>query len=436
MVEMKIVNPESFKSLSHELQKCIDENKTGSILGLVYYEDTLIYCNKFGWKDKENNVPVSFKDIYRIFSMTKPIVCLAALILYEEGKFNLDDPISTFIPEFQSMNVLTSFNKETGEYELKVSSSPITIKHLFTHTSGLSYGWYPELPVDILYGNNFGFTSEKRVRSMLETIPMKGSLKEISKQLSELPLTFEPGNNWWYAISHDILGYLIEIISGKSLDVFLRERIFVPLEMYDTDFHVPENKWQRLVKVYTKNDKGKLIELGGPISDGFKHKPKFLSGGAGLVSTLADYLQFTLMMLNGGELNGNQIVSQKTMNLMTSNQLPVRKSLLDMSYIKSEDSEMIKRKEGQGFGLGVAVKIADNNTKRGIGGYTWSGALNTIFWNDPANRLTTIILTQYCPEDNNWLLPIDEVTIDYLVYEALESQNKLIKLTISEGEDY
>ncbi len=423
MVKIKQINPVSFKSLSQELQQYIDENRTGSILALVYEKDTMVYCNKFGWKDKENNIPVAFNDIYRIFSMTKPIVSLAALTLYEEGKFDLDDPLSTFIPEFQSMNVLTSFNKETGGYESKLSSNPITIKHLFTHTSGLSYGWYPELPVDMLYSKKFGFTGENRIRSMLETIPMKGSLEEISNQLSELPLIFEPGLNLWYALNHDILGYLIERISGKNLDVFLKERIFDPLEMYDTDFHVPEDKWQRLVKAYTKNKEGNLIEVEGPISDGFKHKPKFLSGGAGLVSTLEDYLKFTLMLMNDGKFNGNQIVSQKSLRLMTSNQLPNGKSMLDMAYIKPEDPEIIKRNEGIGFGLGVAVKMADNITKRGIGSYSWGGALNTMFWNDPANGVIAILLTQFCPEDNNWIVPIDGIIIDQLVYDALESQN-------------
>ena len=223
------------------------------------------------------------------------------------------------------------------------------------------------------------------------------------------------------------MGYLIEKLSGKKLDIFLKKNIFDKLGMNDTDFYIPKEKWKRLTKVYTKNQDDKLIEVEGDIYEGFKHKIQFLSGGGGLVSTLEDYMKFCLMMLNGGQCKENQIVSKETIELMTSNQLPNKNTYLDMQYIKYDDSESIKRSEGYGFGLGVRVKIAENMSRSGIGNYEWAGALNTFFDIDPANQVISIILTQYCPEDSDWIFSIDPLRINILVYEALEKAGIKIK---------
>jgi CubicO group peptidase (beta-lactamase class C family) len=250
--------------------------------------------------------------------------------------------------------------------------------------------------------------------------PIMPPLDEFSKRLATLPLAFAPGEHWWYAFSHEILGYLIEVLSGKKLDVFLKEHIFDKLGMNDTDFYVPKEKWERLTKVYTKNQDDKLIEVEGAIYEGFKHRIQYLSGGGGIVSTLEDYMKFCIMMLNGGKYNGNQIVSKETIELMTSNQLPNNNTFLDMQYMKYEDPEAIKRNEGYGFGLGVLVKIAENMSRSGIGDYSWGGAFNTFFNIDPANQVISIVLTQYCPETSDWIFPIDWLRINNLVYEALE----------------
>ena len=425
---IKQLNPEAFKILSHEFQTYIDNNVTGGVLCAVYYQDKLVYCNRFGWKDKENKIPIAFNDIFRIYSMTKPITCLAALILYEQGKFDLGDPIEKYLPEFKNLKVLKSYNDKTGETELEEIKNSITIKQLFIHTSGLSYGDDPdEIPVDKLYGKEFGFTGENRLKTKLGMFPIMPPLDEFSKRLATLPLTFIPGEHWWYAFSHEILGFLIEVLSGKKLDVFFKEHIFEKLGMNDTDFYVPNEKWERLTKVYTKNQEGKLIEVEGAIYEGFKHKIPYLSGGGGLVSTLEDYMKFCLMMLNGGQYKGNQIVSQETLNLMTSNQLPNNNSYLDMQYIKYKDPEAIKRMEAYGFGLGVLVKIAENMSKSGIGNYSWGGAFNTFFNIDPTNQVISIVLTQYCPENSDWIFPVDWLRIDNLVYEALENSSNKIK---------
>jgi len=419
LMKIEQVKSESFSHLTTKLQNFIDNNETGSILCAVYHKGKMVYCDKFGWRDKENNIPIEFDDIFRIYSMTKPIVSLAALILHEEGKFNLDDPIEIFLPEFKNIRILKSYNHETGDTELEEAKNKITLKHLFTHTSGLSYGFYPGIPVDKLYGEKFGFVGENRTKSVLESFPKLDILDEFSKKLASLPLIFEPGTNMWYGFNHDVLGLLIEKLSSKKLDVFLKERIFDKLSMNDTSFYVSEENRNRLAKPYMKKQDRELIEVKGEISGGFDSKPAFLSGGAGLVSTLEDYLKFTLMLLNGGEYAGNQIVSSKTIELMTSNQLQDGKTYLDMQYIKVEDPELIEMTEGYGFGLGVVVKIAKNRAKSGIGDYGWAGAANTLFRIDPTNQVIIIVFSQHIPPDNNWIQPITTDEIQSLVYDSL-----------------
>jgi len=416
--------PESFSALTSEFQKHIDNNVTGSILCAIYHKGDLVYCNKFGWKDKENQIPIAFDDIFRMYSMTKPITCLAALILYELGKFDLDDPLEKYLPEFKNLKVLKSYDDKTGETELEEIENPITIKQLFTHTSGLSYGDYPEIPIDKLYGEKFGFTGENRLRTKLDMFPIMEPIEEFSKRLATLPLAFAPGKHWWYGFNHEILGFLIERLSEKKLDVFLKEHIFDKLGMDDTDFYVPEEKWLRLTKVYTKNQDDKLIEVEGAIYEGFKHKIQFLSGGGGLVSTLEDYLIFCLMMLNKGQYDGIQIISEETLDLMTSNHLPAKNGYLEMQLFRPKDPEIIKEKQGFGFGLGVKVKTAENMARGEIGEYGWGGAADTLFKIDPAEQVITIVLSQHIPLDSNWIQPIlnDDIKISKLVYDALGIQ--------------
>jgi CubicO group peptidase (beta-lactamase class C family) len=421
------INPDSFAELTKEFQKYIDEEITGSILCAVYHKDRIVYCDKFGWKDKEHNIPIAFDDIFRMYSMSKPITCLASLILYEEGKFDLDDPISQYLPEFKDMQVLKSYDKNTGKVVLENAKNQITIRHLLTHTSGLSYGDYPKLPIDILYGEKFGFKGNNRLRHKLDIFPEMDPLEVFSKKLASLPLAFEPGTHWWYGFNHELLGYMIERVSGKKLDIFLKESIFNKLGMGDTDFYVPREKWERLPKVYQRNTDKQLIEVEGAIYEGFKHKMKFLSGGGGLVSTLEDYLKFCIMMLNGGIHEDKQIVTKETIEMMTTNHLPNNKAYLDMQFIPYQDSESIKRNQGYGFGLGVLVKKGENMFRNGIGWYCWAGALSTLFDIDPKNELIIITLTQYCPETGDWIFPLERFRINNLVYDALEKNGNKIR---------
>ena len=421
-MKLKTINPESFAKVTKKFQKMIDNNETGCILSLVYHEEEIVYCNKFGWKDKANQIPIEYDDIFRFYSMTKPIVCLAALILYEKGKFDLDDPIENFLPEFKDLKVLKSYDQKTGDYELVEPKNKITMKHLFTHTSGISYGFYPESSVDILYGKEFEYKEENRTKEVIEKLHDFDIIENFSKRLATLPLFFEPGKHWWYGYNIEIIGGIIEKLSGKKLDVFLKERIFNKLGMEDTDFYVPDEKRKRLAKVYSKKHDGDLVEITGVISDGFNSKPpRFLSGGGGLLSTLSDYLKFCTMMLNNGRYKGEQIVSRESIELMTTNQLKDGKSYLETHYAKFEDPDAIKRNEGLGFGLGVIVKIDENISRGGIGEYGWGGAADTTFTIDPANQLITISLSQHIPHDNDWVQPIlgSDTEIRNLVYEIL-----------------
>ncbi|MHA2098718.1 MAG: serine hydrolase domain-containing protein [Candidatus Kariarchaeaceae archaeon] len=412
-----VINPEKFKSLSSGLQKYIDENQTGGISCLVYHKDKVVFKNNFGWKDKLNEELMDFNTIFRIYSMTKPIVCLTALTLYEEGKFDLDDPISRYLPEFSNLTVMKSYDKVTGEAKIANTDKQITIRQLFTHTSGLSYGLFPMISIDKVYAKEFKYDITNPIALLMSGRRMY--LEEFSKQISNLPLAFEPGSHWWYAFGHDILGYLIQKLTGKTLDEVLKERIFDKLGMDDTGFYVPEDKWHRLSKAYTHDEAGKLVEINGIFNQTFKRKPRFLSGGGGLVSTLNDYLKFTLMMLNGGEFNGVKIVSKDIIELMIRNHLPNNKSRLEMGHIKIEDPEQIRLAEGYGFGLGVEVKIEENITKCSIGTHSWGGAMNTMYWIDPKNQLITILMTQLAPTDFRWIFPIDGIHVRKLVYDAI-----------------
>ncbi|MHA2173881.1 MAG: serine hydrolase domain-containing protein [Candidatus Hodarchaeales archaeon] len=407
-----------FNALSKELQGIIDEEKTGGISCLVYHKGEVVYRKTFGWLDRLNQERMGVDTIHRIYSMTKPILCAALLILYEEGKFDLDDPISKFMPEFKRMEILTSYDKDTDTIETINTSKQITIKDLFMHTSGISYGSWPKVLIDYYYARKFEVDTSIPVYPMLEKQRNLESLENFCKTLSKLPLAFNPGDHYWYGFSHDILGFLIEKLSGKSLDEYLKERIFTKLEMRDTGLSVNENNKNRLSKVYTKNKENVLLELEGPVLDGFYEKPRLLSGGGGLVSTLEDYLHFCQMLLNHGKYNGLRILKESTVKLMTTNHFPNNVSVQEMRFIKITDPEWLWWDIEHGMGLGVAVKIKDNITKKSIGSHSWEGVLNTHYWIDPKKEVIFILLTQYWFYD--LLPPLNLNQIEDLVYTALD----------------
>lgn len=414
---------EGFEPLSKQLQKFVDDNKTGGISCLVYHKDKIIFSKNFGWKDKNKHIPLSYDTIFRIYSMTKPIVCLGLLTLLDEGKFQLDDPISNYLPEFASVRVLKEYDKDTGEIELVDLTAPITIRQLFTHTAGLTYGLLPVIPAEQFFIKKFDLNITKPLDVLLQIVNAP-PLDQWLKDFTTVPLLAQPGSYFWYSHAIDVLGLLIEKLSGQKLDDFLKERLFVPLGMTDTDFYLPEDKWDRLAKAFSLGADAELVQLAGAVDENFKQKPNFLSGGGGLVSTLEDYMKFTQMVLHGGLYDGKQIVSSKIIDLMAQNHFPEGKTFMEMSLIPITDPALVKLNTGFGFGLGVETKIAKNYVSCGIGTHEWGGAMNTLYWIDPKNQLFTVLMTQYCPSDLNWMPFTEHSFIKQLVYDALEDSQK------------
>jgi CubicO group peptidase (beta-lactamase class C family) len=313
--------------------------------------------------------------------MTKPITSVALMTLYERGAFQLEDPVHRFIPAWRDLRVY-----DGGNYPL-FATRPVeramTVRDLFTHTSGLTYGFMERTNVDRAY---------RRLGIGERTT----TLDEMIATLAKLPLEFSPGTRWNYSVATDVLGHLIERISGKRLDVFLRDEIFAPLGMVDTAFHVPAEKIERLASNYERMPDKKLRVADDRAKSLYAEPPAYLSGGGGLVSTARDYLRFCQMLLNGGELGGARILGRKTIELMTLNHLPGGQDVSQLN-IGGQFSQVAY--EGVGFGLGfsVTLDLARAQTVGSVGEYAWGGAASTAFWIDPKEELVVIFMTQFMP---------------------------------------
>ena len=343
------------------MQQWVDNGKIPGALTMIAREGRLVHFEKVGNQDIASEKPIEFDTIFRIYSMTKPITSVAVMMLYEEGLFQLNSPVSEFIPEFKDMKAYANHGDAIVDTEREM-----TIKHLLTHTAGLIYGGEWDHPINQRY---------------YEADFYGGDLKHMAKELGDIPLLHHPGDAWNYGMSTDVLGYLVEVASGMPFAEFLKTRIFDPLGMVDTDFSVPENKADRYATLYEPTDDGgiKVLE-DAPVSSGplsFHH-----SGGAGLLSTAADYLRFCQMMLNDGELDGVRLLGRKTVELITINHI-------------SNDWQPLER-SGCGFGLGFAVvtDLADTHTLGSVGTYSWGGLASTVFWIDPVEELIAILMTQ------------------------------------------
>lgn len=359
---------ERLNRIHAHMESQVDQNKFAGILSVIARRGKLAFSDCVGMMDPASGKPLQFDTIFRIASMTKPITSVAAMILYEEGRFQLRDPVSAFIPEFKGMQVLKKVTEQG--MELVPAEREMTIRDLLTHTSGLSGGFDPQNhPIDALYlkGN---------VRDA------DGNLKDMIVKLGKLPLANHPGREWRYSLSTTVLGYLVETISGMPFDVFLQKRIFEPLGMTDTGFYVPLEKQSRLAAMHGPMDRFTEAWVGRYL------KPvTFFSGEGGLVSTALDYVRFSQMLLNRGELEGVRLLSRKTIELMTTNHLapellPYR--LRAPMY-------------GLGFGLGVSIvmDVGQYANPGSVGTYGWGGWFNTRFWVDPREELIGLLMTQY-----------------------------------------
>ncbi|HJP32031.1 MAG TPA: serine hydrolase domain-containing protein [Candidatus Latescibacteria bacterium] len=318
----------------------------------------LVHAACHGVMDAEQQIPMREDALFRIHSMTKPITTVAALMLYEECAFFLDDPLQQYLPAFADAQVATT--REDGTEELVEPWRPITIHDVMTHTAGFTYDLVPKAP-----GRGW-------------------DLAAFVAQFARVPLIHQPGREWAYSASHDVLGHLVEVISEQPLDVFLRERIFAPLGMTDTDFHVPPEKQDRLAVVYELDEEDHIVPA-APGGRDYLHKPRFFSGGGGLVASTADYLRFCLMLLNGGALDGQQLLSRKTVELMRQDHLPPGHPGIEPFKF--------------GYGLGVSV-LRSLGEKQGIGSvgeFGWGGAASTDMWIDPVENMVSLVMMQLRP---------------------------------------
>jgi CubicO group peptidase (beta-lactamase class C family) len=394
----------AFKNLDGFLQRLVDDNKVPGLIFLLYKHGKIEYLQKYGWQDIENKIPIEFDTIFRIYSMTKPIITIGLMKLFEEGKFKLNDPIAKFLPEFKDMRVFVrEEDKEIITEELK---RDITILDLFTHSSGLSYGSYEDDPIDKIY-------NERINHDILKSL----SLEEVTKIFADIPLRFQPGKYFRYSYSIDVLGRLIEVFSEKSLDEYLIENVFQPLEMTNTSFYVPEDKLNRFAKIYlySENNPLQLCEVPSVI-ERYSNKYKFLSGGGGLVSTLKDYFNFTLLFLNKGKFMDKQQFKPETMNLITKNYIKDNKTLADFALSKQIIDSL--ELHAYGHGLGIRVLIKEGITPTKIDEHGWGGLAYTYYWVDPQNEIIGLFMTQVLDPDASIIF--SGIQLMELAYEGLE----------------
>ena len=361
------------------LKSFIDSNKTVAVSALVFEKGREVYFNAFGYADRENNRPMDRNTIVRIFSMTKPITGVALMTLYEKEAFQLDDPLSKYLPEYSDMKVFAGVN-EKGNAILETVRRPITIRDITRHTAGFAGADTTVLG--------------KMVRQT-DAMSREITLSEMSKRLASLPLAFHPGDQWAYGPSVDVQACLVEKLSGKSFDVYIKENILDPLQMHNTRYVIPESDLQRFAALYNRNDSnGELRRASDEQANSFNTKDWPLKpGGFGLTSTVDDYMKFAQMLIHKGEYKGVRILKPETVELMSTSQLS--DTITKRMWLPSK---------GQvGFGIDFAVRTAypkskdENNGE--IGEFFWDGAASTLFWVDPKNELTAVLFTQLMPFD-------------------------------------
>ena len=357
--DFEISSPESqgFSSekltlLNQAMHSYVDDNELSAIQTAIVKNGKLIHFDSYGSSDISENDPLEEDDIFRIASMTKPIVSIGLMMLYEEGKFNLNDPVYKYIPEFKNLTI-------KKRKKVKPVKNHVKIIDLLRHSAGLNFK---------------GPEDYRKVISM--------NLEEYTKESVKEPLRFEPGTTWWYSSSTDICGYLIEVLSGQKLDVYLKDKIFDPLKMNDTSFELPKNKIDRLTTLYVVGEKKELVSFDNKSNSPFKNKVTLLNGSGGLLSTTKDYLKFSVMLLNNGSIGGEQILKKSTLDLMKQDHS------LGLKYKK-----LVFGKK-KGFGLGFEV-VKEEDTKFGSKGtFGWGGMFGTYFRADPKQNMVYIYMTQ------------------------------------------
>ena len=386
--------------IDRHFRSYVDDGRLTGWLLAVARDGKVAHVAGHGMRDREAGVPVSADTVWRLASMTKPITSVAAMMLYEEGAFELKDPISKWIPSFGDMQVYRSGSSNSPD--LRPATEPIRVWHLLTHTSGLTYGFHYAHPVDAMY----------RAAGFVWGNPPGVDLAGCCDLWAAQPLVFEPGSEWNYGVSTDVLGRLVELVSGQSLASFLHERVFAPLGMVDTGFD-PADAADRLAAAYVVNPAGSDAPPVRIPVEPLASPPDMLSGGGGLVGTAADYLRFSEMLRRGGELEGTRLLSSRTVSYMTSNHLPGGGELEEFGRPLFAETTF----DGVGFGLGVSV-VTDPTAGKvltSVGEYGWGGAFSTTWWVAPREDLSVLFFTQLLPSSTH---PIRS-QLKQLVYQAL-----------------
>ncbi len=361
-------------------QRYLDSGKLPHTHVLISRRDRVVHNTAQGVADVSRKRPLTDDALYRIYSMTKPVTSVAFMMLVEEGKTSLDEPVHRVIPEWRNLRVYMGGGD--GAFETRTTAAPMRMVDLLRHTSGLTYGFQTRTPVDAVYR-----------RRGIAHLPVL-SLPDMIKSLTDVPLEFSPGEAWNYSVSTDVLGYVIEKVSGMPLAEFFRQRIFTPLGLNDTGFQVAAENASRLTACYEFARGGMTLQDDAATSP-FLAPPAFVSGGGGLVSSASDYLKFCRMLLGGGAVDGVRLLSPKTVAFMTSNHLPGGGTLAGLSRSMFSESAY----DGVGFGLGFAVTVDPVRTliPGTAGDFYWGGMASTYFWIDPREELIVIFMTQLLP---------------------------------------
>ncbi len=380
------------------MQRYVDAGKLPGALTLIARRGEIAFIDSVGHRDAERRFPLDADTLVRIYSMTKPISSVGLMMLYEEGIFHLDDPVAAYVPELADLKVLKS--GATSIDDTEPCRNPPTIHHVLTHTSGFSYG---------MQG---GVLGEAMATAKLDFGPRRGGLDRMIGSLAEMPLLFHPGSRWNYGVSTDVVGRLIEVIAGKRLDIFLRERIFEPLVMGDTGFGAPADKLDRYADCFRKAEDGSMQVLETANESIFHaEKADTFSGGGGLVSTARDYLRFAEMLRRNGRVGDDWLIGPRTLSFMTRNHLPGDLASMGQPVFAQTSYE------GIGFGLGFWVML--DPTRSGMvgsaGDHGWGGMASTVFWVDPIEDMVVIFISQLVPSSAH---PIDK-ELRALVYQAL-----------------
>lgn len=379
--EQAIVDQTAVARIDSTLKSLVDAGSIAGVSALIYEKDEEVYFNAFGYADREANVPMDRKTIVRIYSMTKPITGTALMTLYEQGAFQLDDPLAKYAPEFDNMQVATGVNEE-GNLILEPARRPITIRDITRHTAG--------------FVGNRPDTSTAIGKLASETNPMdrENTLEQMAEKLGSLPLVFHPGDQWAYGPSVDVQAFLVERISGVPYAQYLQEKVLDPLQLTETRYYLPEEDRARFAALYRKEENGKLQRVPDEEAYGFNtNRWPLTPGGYGLTSTLDDYMRFARMLVHKGTFDNATILQPETVELMAANQLS--DTISQRMWLPS--------KGRVGFGIDFAVRTSppasaeENNGV--VGEFFWDGAASTLFWVDPVNELTAVLFVQVFPFD-------------------------------------